>query len=252
VRVSASSEYAALESDYTAALAGRSIAAHAVAESRLGSEEARAAEHAFQSRNSQVDSIRTAALALAGTVTREETKDVNYIIPRFVLTQLPLGFAGLFVAAIMAAAMSSIAAELNSLATSTIVDFYLRWFKPEGGDAHVLAVSRTATLFWGVVACFVATYAATLGSLIEVVNRFGSFFYGSILGIFLLAMIPSARAWPAFFALLAGMASVAAVSYGAPSVSYLWHNVVGALTVLLVGIALSAVFSGRSTAQPDG
>jgi hypothetical protein len=89
----------------------------------------------------------------------------------------------------------------------------------------------------------VATYAVSLGSLIEVVNRFGSFFYGSILGVFLLAMVPSARPWSAFIGLLCGMGAVAAVSFGAPSVSFLWHNVVGALTVLTVGVLISTVES---------
>jgi SSS family solute:Na+ symporter len=93
---------------------------------------------------------------------------------------------------------------------------------------------------WGFFACVVATFAATLGSLIEVVNRFGSFFYGSILGVFLLAMIPRIRASGAFFGLVSGMVAVALVSFGAPSVSFLWYNVVGALTVVAVGLLLSA------------
>jgi solute:Na+ symporter, SSS family len=72
------------------------------------------------------------------------------------------------------------------------------------------------------------------------VNRFGSFFYGSILGVFLLAMVPRARGTGAFIGLLAGMGAVAAVNFGAPTVSFLWHNVVGAVTVVVVGLLLSA------------
>jgi len=137
--------------------------------------------------------------------------------------------------------MSSIAAELNSLSTSTVIDFYRRWIKPEASDAHFLKVSKAATAVWGLFACFVATYAATLGSLIEVVNRFGSFFYGSILGVFMLAMIPRARANGAFFGLLAGMGAVAAVTFGAPTVSFLWHNVIGAVVVVAFGMVWSGV-----------
>ena len=85
----------------------------------------------------------------------------------------------------------------------------------------------------------VATYAANLGSLIEVVNRFGSFFYGSILGVFLLAMIRWARPVGAFFGLLAGMAVVGTVNFRFPNVAFLWHNVIGAVTVVLVGVLLS-------------
>ena len=94
------------------------------------------------------------------------------------------------------------------------------------------------SVFWGAFACAVAIYAATLGSLIEVVNRFGSFFYGSILGVFLLAMMPRAVGRGSFFGLLVGMGVVAAVAFGAPDVSYLWHNVIGAVTVVIVGLLL--------------
>jgi Na+/proline symporter len=176
---------------------------------------------------------------LAERATGEPSRDVNYVIPRFVLDWLPIGFAGLFIAGVLAAAMSSIAAELNSLATATVIDFYRRWMRPEASDANLLTVSRLATGFWGIFCCIVATYAVSLGSLIEVVNRYGSFFYGSILGVFLLAMIPRARASGAFVGLIAGMSAVAAVNFGAPTVSFLWHNVIGAVTVVGVGMILS-------------
>src|SRR5690606_6580265 len=107
--------------------------------------------------------------------------------------------------------------------------------------AHLLVVSKVSTGLWGLFACVVATYAANLGSLIEVVIRFGSFFYGSILGVFLLAFIPRTSGPCAFFWLLAGMSAVASVSFGLPEVSFLWHNVIGAVTVLVVGVVLSAI-----------
>ena len=227
VREAQPTELAVLETRYQAAFAARESAA------RAGDREA------FRAREAETGVVRTEALALAGQVTGQPTRDVNYIMPRFVLDVLPLGFAGLFIAAVMAAAMSSIAAELNSLSTATVIDFYRRWFRPQASDAHFLRVSKVATFFWGIFACLVATYAVSLGSLIEVVNRFGSFFYGSILGVFLLAMIPRARARGAFAGLLAGMGTVAAVSFGFPEVSFLWHNVIGAVTVVAVGMSLS-------------
>ena len=194
---------------------------------------------AFRAADAQVTKVRTEALEMAARVTGESSRDVNYIIPHFVLNELPLGLAGIFIAAVMAAAMSSIAAELNSLSTATVIDFYRRWVRPEATDAHFLTVSKAATGVWGIFACVVATYAASLGSLIEVVNRFGSFFYGSILGVFLLAMIPGARAIGAFGGLIAGMTAVGLVSFTAPAVSFLWHNVIGAVTVVVVGVLLS-------------
>ena len=119
------------------------------------------------------------------------------------------------------------------------MDFYQRHYKREGSDAHFLTVSKWATAIWGLFACIVATYAATLGSLIEVVNRFGSFFYGSILGVFILAMIPRARGLGAFVGLIAGMATVGLISWQVPTIAFLWHNVTGAVTVVVVGLLLS-------------
>jgi len=233
-------EYQALRNRYEEAFELREGAARRAADGA-----APEAMNDFRAREADVQLIRTEALAMAEEVTGEPSRDVNYIIPRFVLGELPIGLAGLFIAAIIAAAMSSISSELNSLSTTSIIDFYRRWFRPEASDAHYLMVSRVATAFWGVFACGVAVYAVSLGSLIEVVNRFGSFFYGSILGVFLLAMVSRARGVGAFFGLIAGMLAVAAVTFGAPDVSFLWHNVIGAATVLAVGVLLM----GRTAAH---
>jgi Na+/proline symporter len=239
VRADAPAEYTGMEGRYRELWLAREQAARALADA--SGPEAPAARAGFLAREAEIAALRNDALALAERTTGETPRDVNYIIPRFVLSHLPLGLAGVFIAGVLAAAMSSIAAELNSLSTATVIDFYRRWLRPAASDAHYLRISKLATAFWGAVACLVATYAATLGSLIEVVNRFGSFFYGSILGVFLLAMIPRARAWGAFFGLIAGMSAVAAVTLLAPEVSFLWHNVVGAVTVVAVGLLLSVV-----------
>ncbi|MGQ0642389.1 MAG: sodium:solute symporter [Gemmatimonadaceae bacterium] len=246
-RAADSAAIAALESRYATALSDRRAAAQQLADLPRGADQS-TAKAAVRSSESAVAQIRGDAQEIASRATGEPGRDVNYIIPHFVLYVLPIGFAGIFIAALMAAAMSSIAAELNSLSTATVIDFYRRWVKPQATDAHYLTVSKVATLFWGIFACAVATYAATLGSLIEVVNRFGSFFYGSILGVFLLAMIPRARARGAFAGLIAGMAAVASVAFGAPSVSFLWQNVVGAVTVVAVGMLLSMGRGARARA----
>ena len=240
VRASQPAALALLQSRFDTVVAARMVAAHAVSdERRKGDDEARVTTARFRALDSTATAVRSEALALVEKTTGQQSKDVNYIIPRFGVEQLPIGLAGLFIAGVMAAAMSAIAAELNSLATATVIDFYRRWVRTEASDAHFLAVGRGATAFWGLFACVVASYAATLGSLIEVVNRFGSFFYGSILGVFILAMIPRARALGAFIGLIVGMLAVAAVNFGAPQVSFLWHNVVGAVTVVVIGMALS-------------
>ena len=235
--------YDALQSDYAEAFTLREAAAQAVADA--SGDDASAAMEAFVAREADIQTIRGEALAMVEDVTGEASGDTNYIFPRFVLSELPIGLAGLFIAGVFAAAMSSIAAELNALSTASVIDFYRRWIKPDADDAHYLAVSKGATAFWGVFACVVATYAATLGSLIEVVNRFGSFFYGSILGVFFLAMVPGAKARGAFYGLIIGMATVGFVAFGT-TIEYLWQNVIGAVVVLLVGVPLSRIGSAEA------
>ncbi len=167
--------------------------------------------------------------------------DTNYIFPTYILTYLPRGLAGLVIAVIFAAAMSTLSGEFNSLATATMVDFYKRFVRVGGTDAHDLFVSRVLTAFWGAFACLVALQAGRLGSAIEVVNRFGSYFYGSILGVFGLAVLTQrASALGAFWGLIAGMATVWLVATYT-SVHFLWYNVVGALTVFVVGMMLTAL-----------
>ena len=248
MRASAPATYDSLSARYTIVTQARADAARAAVAARQSGDAAAttAALDAYRAQESAAGVVRTAALAEVGKVTGTSTRDVNYIIPRFVLDNLPLGFAGVFLAAVLAAAMSSIAAELNSLSTATVVDFYQRHYKREGSDAHFLSVSKWATAIWGLFACIVATYAATLGSLIEVVNRFGSFFYGSILGVFILAMIPRARALGAFVGLISGMATVGLISWQVPSIAFLWHNVTGAVTVVTVGLLLSMAPAPKS------
>ena len=225
-------EYGVLQERYGEALGLREGAARRAAEG--------AGMDDFLAREADVQDIRAEALAMAEEVTGEASRDVNYIIPRFVLSELPIGLVGLFIAAVIAAAMSSISSELNSLSTASVIDFYRRWFRPEASDDHYLTVSKVTTAFWGVFACIVAVYAVSLGSLIEVVNRFGSFFYGSILGVFLLAMVPRARGVGAFVGLIVGMVVVGLVEWRT-EVAYLWLNVIGAGMVVAVGVLLGRV-----------
>jgi len=241
-------EYATLQSRFDEVFELRTSAALAVADAPDQTTLA-AARETLRQRESEIEGIRTEALTMANQVTGQPSRDVNYIIPRFALSELPIGLAGIFIAGVLAAAMSSISSELNSLATTSVIDFYRRWVRPEATDAHYLLVSKGATAFWGLFACVVATYAATLGSLIEVVNRFGSFFYGSILGVFLLAMMPAAKGRGAFFGLLTGMGVVAFFTFRVSSVAFLWHNVIGAVTVVTVGLLLS--MGGRGNGRTE-
>jgi SSS family solute:Na+ symporter len=245
------SQYGAIEGRYVAANLARRAAGLALAEADDGGDATRraAAGGEFTAREADVRAIRGEALSLVREATGDQSfNDVNYVFPTFILTQMPVGLIGLLIAAIFAAAMSTISAEMASLSTATVIDFYRRYARKEAPDRHYLWVSRLATGFWGLFASGVAIWAAELGSLIEVVNRFGSFFYGSILGVFILAVgFRLATANGAFVGLLAGMGAVAwAASF--TDVAFLWHNVIGAAVVVVVGLLVSAIEGPRSEA----
>ena len=242
-------EYAALEQRFTAALEQRRVAAEQLASQRRNGAEGPSlglVDLAFQSWNSEVDNIRREAVALVKDVSGDQSyNDVNFVFPTWMITHLPVGIVGLILAAIFAAAMSTISAELAALSTATIIDFYRRWIRPQAEDRHYLNVSRLATGFWGLFASVVAIYSVELGSLIEVVNRFGSYFYGTILGVFLLAIgWPRATGNGAFVGLIAGMTAVGYIETFT-DVEFLWLNVVGAVAVFVVGVVVSAIVPGK-------
>ena len=240
-------EYAELERRFEGATASRAAAA-SVAVRDAGSAnpaQREAARQQFVARDAEVKALRGEALALVRGATGDRAyTDVNYVFPTFIVTHMPVALPGLLIAAIFAAAMSTISAELAALSTATIIDFYRRFWRPDGDDASVLRMSRIATGFWGLFASAVAVWAAELGSFIEVVNRFGSFFYGSILGVFMLAIgWKGATANGAFIGLIAGMGSVAwAAAY--TNVAFLWHNVIGAVAVIVAGTLVSLIERG--------
>jgi Na+/proline symporter len=240
--------YRGLESEYDRAFSARRAAAIELANARDGDDPDRvnAARSAVQARDAELQVVRAEATSLVREAEGDQNyTDVNYIIPTFILTRLPIGLIGLLIVGILMAATDTIAAELNSLSTATVIDFYRRWARPQASDAHYLTVSKIATGLWGLFACAIAVWAAELGSLIEVVNRFGSFFYGSILGVFILAAgVPWATANGAFVGLIVGMASVGWVATFT-NVAFLWHNVVGVVGAVVAGLLVSLIDPAR-------
>jgi len=224
-------QYSALQQRFDAEIAVRKGAAE------------RDDRDAFLASDARVKDIRARAVGVVKEATGDQTyNDVNYVFPTFIITTLPIGLLGLMIAAIFAAAMSASGGELNALATATIIDFYRRHFVKQASDAHYLLVSKLATIAWGLMACVVAMRAANQGSLIEVVNRYGSFFYGSLLGVFILGILTRrATAAGAFWGLLAGMAVVLLVAFQMPWIEFLWHNLIGAMVVVSVGLVISLV-----------
>ena len=244
-------EYQALEQEYGAAFEARKEAAAALAKEQSAGAVGDT-KQTFVAADAAVKEVRSRARTLVADASGAAYDDVNYVFPTFVIEYMPIGLVGLLIAAIFAAAMSSIAAELNSLATATVIDVYKRHLVPVADDAHYLSVSRWATLIWGVLACSAAVYAVQLGSLIEVVNTFGSYFYGSILGVFILAIgVKRANGHGAFIGLIVGMVVVwAAVTY--TKVAFLWLNVLGAVVVAVVGLAVSVATGGAQRRTSPG
>jgi len=243
-RAEQSAEFRAIETRFNEAHAERRVAAVGVAD-----------QVTVESRQTYIDAdkkfnaVRQEAVKYVRDTGDKNFNDVNYVFPTFVLQNMPMGVIGLIIAAIFAAAMSSISAELNALATATTLDFYKRLYKPDATDAHFVVVGRISTFIWGIFACIVAFYATNLGSLIEVVNKFGSFFYGSLLGVFVLAfVVKRARARGAFFGLLFGIASVWVASHYT-KIEFLWFNVIGCLVTVAFGYLISLTVRDNSTVQ---
>ncbi len=194
------------------------------------------------------EAARTRALeALKATDPTANTNDTNHIFLTYVLSHLPVGVVGLVLAAIFAAAMNSTMSELNSLASTTVVDVVKRlpWRLDDGA---LLGWSRAATLFWTVFAVAFAQFAGRLGSLVEAVNVMGSLFYGAILGIFATAfLVKRAGGTAVFLAALVGEAAVIAC-WKLTDLSFLWWNVVGCVLTVAVSAVLAQKFPSRQPA----
>jgi Na+/proline symporter len=245
-RVQQSAEYQRLEAEFQSAFASRRQAAVDFAGAG-GRNDVAAAKRNFAAANEEISAVRKRAGELVESATGKKFNDTNYVFPTFVTSFAPVGVVGLIIAVIFAAAMTASSGELNALATTTVMDVYRRHIRQGASDAHYLKVAKLATGFWGVFACVVALFAARQGSLIEVVNKFGSFFYGSMLGVFALAIgTKRATGRGAFWGMLCGLASVAAVS-SLTKISYLWYNVIGCVVVVVVGMLLSLIGAGRGS-----
>lgn len=170
---------------------------------------------------------------------KANVNDTNYIFLTFVNTYMPMGLVGLLIAVILFASMSTTASELNALASTTTIDIYKRALFPQASEEHYLAVSKFLTFFWGVSAIVIAQYSLQIGTLIEVVNMLGSWFYGSILGVFLLAFFAKGLSSNAvFWGAIVGEALVICIDFQffglLPDlkIAYLWLNMVGCVAVV--------------------
>lgn len=183
-----------------------------------------------------------------------ETNDKDYIFMTYVMDFLPIGMVGLLFAVMFSAAMSSTSSELNALASTTTIDLYQRSINKNATDTHYLKSSKWFTLLWGVLAIVFATYASLFENLIQAVNLLGSLFYGTILGIFIVAFyVKFIKGNAVFYGAILAELCVVYIHYLneqqiAPSfltMGYLWYNMVGCGLVVLFGLLLQLGFGKK-------
>jgi Na+/proline symporter len=168
-----------------------------------------------------------------------KSRDSDYVFITFVLQHLPHGVVGLLIAVIFCATMSATSAVLNALGSTTAVDFY-RVFRPGGTDHHYVVATRWLTLGWGIVTIAVASFCSLVENLIEAGNILASVFYGSILGLFLVAFfLRNVRGSAVFFGAVLAQTMVI-VLFLTTNIGYLWYNLIGCSAVLLFSAMLQA------------
>ncbi|MBV6647385.1 MAG: sodium:solute symporter, partial [Cyclobacteriaceae bacterium] len=195
--------------------------------------------------NEEAELVRQEVKDLIKRVDPEmETKDSDYVFLTFILDYLPHGLIGLLIAVIFSAAMSSTSSELNSLASTTAVDFYKRLMSRDASDSHFVLVSKGLTFLWGMIAIMFAFLAKNSENLIEAVNIVGSIFYGTMLGIFLVALLlPFVRGTAVFIAAIVTEVVVISLhvmnEIGAIVLGYLWYNAIGCFLTIVLAVLIN-------------
>ena len=188
------------------------------------------------------DNVKT---SIGKAIPHAKTQDRDYIFLNFVLSNLPNGIIGLLLAVMFSAAMSSMAGELNALATTTSVDIYKRSFKPEASNAHYLMASRMFTVLWALLAMVFAMLASFAENLIQFVNIVGSLFYGTILGIFLAAFYVKRVGGTAVFWAAIIAEAIVLYCYNFTGIAYLLYNIIGCVSVLVLALLLEMIMPSK-------
>jgi len=189
--------------------------------------------------NEKLNGIRTEVVALIKKNNpAAETNDNNYIFLSFVNNTFPKGLIGLLIAVIFLASMGSTASAINSLASTSTVDIYKRFINQNSSDKQDLFWSRIFTLFWGVFSIAVALYASRLGNLLEAVNILGSLFYGTILGIFIVAFYMKRIGGKAVFYAAIITEVIIFTIWKMDVIAFLWLNVIGCISVMFIAYLL--------------
>jgi solute:Na+ symporter, SSS family len=241
-----------LETKYETVFQQKKIATSALA-SALRSEDQTAiitAQTAMKDLEKEANLVRSSVKSLIKQQNPDaETNDTDYVFITFVTHNFPKGLIGLLIAVIFAASMSSASSEINALATTTIIDIYRRSLVTNRDDAHYLLMSKWFTVIWGVLALSFAAFAALFENLIQAVNIIGSLFYGTILGIFLVAFfINSVKGRAVFYAAMISEALILGIfaleQTGQIKIAFLWLNLIGCIFVMIFSVLLQ-MFHGN-------
>jgi len=167
-----------------------------------------------------------------------DINDNNYVFLSFVTRYLPQGLIGLLIAIIFLASMGSTASALNSLASTSVIDIYKRLINKDASDEKYLTASRWSTVIWGLVCIGMALYASKIGNLLEAVNKLGSYIYGTILGVFLVAFYLKHVNGKAVFYAAVLTEVIVCICGWQKVVAYLWLNLIGCVLVVLFAVII--------------
>jgi len=241
-------EYNKLEDQYSAAFEGRKNKANELIKAFDSKDKAQItqAQDALKIADNQATDIRKQAIAvMKKNNAKANEDDTNYVFLTFVTHYLPRGLIGLLIAIIFLASMGSTASALNSLASTSVVDIYKRIINPGASDKNYLNASRLATVFWGIVCVLMALYASKVGNLLEYVNKLGSYIYGTILGVFVVAFyLKKIRGNAVFIAAIITEILICICGYY-ELVAYLWLNAIGCILVIVIALLLNPLFPPR-------
>ncbi|MES2061450.1 MAG: sodium:solute symporter [Bacteroidota bacterium] len=194
----------------------------------------------------QADTIRKQAISVIKKSSgNNNVNDTNYVFLTFVTQYLPKGLIGLLIAIIFLASMGSTASGLNALGSTTVIDIYKRILKPGETDHSYVTASRLATVFWGLVCIGMALYASKIGNLLEAVNQLGSYIYGTILGVFIVAFYLKKIGGTAVFVAAVITEGIICVMGYYETVAYLWLNAIGCIGVIIIASVLNSFIKDK-------
>ncbi|MBD3749596.1 MAG: sodium:solute symporter [Sphingobacteriales bacterium] len=240
-------EFKEREKDFDLAFADKKAKVIALESALSNKKNVAEASAAVKAANENLQQKRADALAvMKKNDVNADLDDTNYVFLRFVTQYLPKGLIGLLIAIVCMASMGSTASALNSLASTTSVDIYKRLINKTGTDLRYLNISKLTTLFWGIVSVGMALFASKLGNLLEAVNILGSLFYGTILGVFLVAFYVKSVGGKAVFYAAVLTEVFVFIAYKFDWMAYLWLNLFGCGLVIGFGVLLQNLLKSTS------